>query len=982
MSRMADANLRAAESVYAFARARFGGSISKLPSGMTWGDSFKKIEELRLNAALTLHHDAITGTSRTTVVRDYKQRLVTSSNSVKGIAAEMVDLLLQPAATGGAATAQGRRFKVTGTSYTLPLNQLPALAEGQSADATTFPIVVQNPLGWRRQDIVSVGLSANVDVCKELQVVDDAGRPVRAQVAATLDQTDCHTNTPTLNMRLFIEVDVPAMGLRTYFVRRASRKDALEKNNLAEFTQTQIIVISRNMGHVTEGKIGDVAKAGMLRGGASDGQKEDAIRRLSAWPTDKSFVGSLPSLDAETNGDGSRIELQTGRMGVMFQKWSGSIESITNKQCCRENNGQAGQGATRRVQQKWMRYSSTRSGAYLFRPHGPAVPDTGESETVTIAVIKGNLLQQVRYYASHVQQTTSLFNIAGPLGAVVHFHPSTTADMNTEVVLRFTTDVATGGKFFTDNGAELMERTYDSSKPIPANFYPMNAGMALREVATGTQQKPKQVMVLNEHPMACASLSHTSTNSDMEFMVQRSLRSDDGRGLAQGVHDSSRGGGPMFLLLDESDKASGSYRMLSQLLHNRAQIFLAEPKPVPKPAWLSEKAGFFAPLGGQLPPSLHVFTLKVKDEGTGNGQGAVLLRLQNFANENYHIPAQAASLTSPGLFLTYSVDSVRERTLSAVAAAGEAQSKRLHYPTANRDDDDAVLGKVVDGGDGAAEGAGDGDGNQNTDEEGVFISAAALAKLEEDKRNGGGAGRRRRLLAGGAGGGYVFEVPAFQLRTYFVRLKPVAVTGSANLAVPHAQIVGRGANANANAAVAENTGKKDAAAAIAVQKNAEAEAATKSRESAKAQERLKSVAAAANAASVGGVGRGDAENVAAGAAAANIPVQQARILQEGVTNAADVASTTLTQRPTSVSVDGSTVPTRVRDAHAWSRGRHKHNIVSIELGFVGGTFFGVSLVIIAMLCWGFCRTKSSRSGEPRRGRRSGRDTGTPFRKSH
>ena len=74
------------------------------------------------------------------------------------------------------------------------------------------------------------------------------------------------------------------------------------------------------MGHVTEGKIGDVAKAGMLRGGASDGQKEDAIRRLSAWPTDKSFVGSLPSLDAETNGDGSRIELQTGRMGVMFRR--------------------------------------------------------------------------------------------------------------------------------------------------------------------------------------------------------------------------------------------------------------------------------------------------------------------------------------------------------------------------------------------------------------------------------------------------------------------------------------------------------------------------------------------------------------------------------------------------------------------------------------------------------------------------------------
>ena len=125
---------------------------------------------------------------------------------------------------------------------------------------------------------------------------------------ATLDPQDCHTNSPTLNMRLFIEIDVPAMGLRTYFVRRASRKDVLEKNNLAEFTQTQIIVISRNMGHVTEEKIGNVAKAGMLRGGANGGNVQDAVRRLSAWPTDKSFVGAAPSLDPEANRDGTRIE--------------------------------------------------------------------------------------------------------------------------------------------------------------------------------------------------------------------------------------------------------------------------------------------------------------------------------------------------------------------------------------------------------------------------------------------------------------------------------------------------------------------------------------------------------------------------------------------------------------------------------------------------------------------------------------------------
>ena len=86
----------------------------------------------------------------------------------------------------------------------------------------------------------------------------------------------------------------------------------------------------------------------------------------------------------------------------------------------------------------------------------------------------------------------------------------------------------------------------------------------------------------------------------------------------------------------------------------------------------------------------------MKNEGK-DGQGDVLLRLQNFANENYHIPAQAASLASAGLFLSFSVDDVRERTLSAVAPAG-GRSQRLHYPASNRDDDDAVLGKVIDGG--------------------------------------------------------------------------------------------------------------------------------------------------------------------------------------------------------------------------------------------------------------------------------------------
>ena len=45
-------------------------------------------------------------------------------------------------------------------------------------------------------------------------------------------------------LRLFLEVRIPPMGVATYYLRRASKEDRLEKKNLAEYVVTELIEVS------------------------------------------------------------------------------------------------------------------------------------------------------------------------------------------------------------------------------------------------------------------------------------------------------------------------------------------------------------------------------------------------------------------------------------------------------------------------------------------------------------------------------------------------------------------------------------------------------------------------------------------------------------------------------------------------------------------------------------------------------------------
>ena len=76
------------------AAAEAAGESGGVVKGFSWADAFARIESARLDTALMLHHDAITGTSRKHVVRDYLTRLDKAYDSLADVASQVASRLL------------------------------------------------------------------------------------------------------------------------------------------------------------------------------------------------------------------------------------------------------------------------------------------------------------------------------------------------------------------------------------------------------------------------------------------------------------------------------------------------------------------------------------------------------------------------------------------------------------------------------------------------------------------------------------------------------------------------------------------------------------------------------------------------------------------------------------------------------------------------------------------------------------------------
>lgn len=390
-------------------------------------------------------------------------------------------------------------------------------------------------------------------------VLDSNWTCVKSQISPEL----CHDTDRifTGRHRLYWKASVPAMGLQTYYI--ANGFVGCEK---AKPARVRIFTSSKQL--------------------------------------------SCPTSYACSDLESDTVEISNQHQTLIFNVSCGQLQKISRED-----------GHITVIEEELGMYSSTGSGAYLFKPNGNAEPIglTGGQ----IVVAEGHLVREVfsnprtSWEKTPVSHSTRVYNCESSIQEFVvekEYHVELIGhDFNDkELIARYKTNVDNNRIFYSDlNGFQMSRReTYDKI-PLQGNYYPMPS-LAFMVGSNG-----ERFSVHTRQSLGVASLE----NGWLEIMLDRRLVRDDDRGLGQGVMDNR----PMIILfhiLLESNVSSSanptlnprplSPSLLSHLvgahLNYPLQIFIAKKaeaisaQPPPRS---------FSPLVASLPCDLHIVNFKV-----------------------------------------------------------------------------------------------------------------------------------------------------------------------------------------------------------------------------------------------------------------------------------------------------------------------------------------------------------------------------------
>ena len=346
---------------------------------------------------------------------------------------------------------------------------------------------------------------------------------------------------------------------------------------------------------------------------------------LATYTITQVAVGSNEkhSIASGTSGDafsGSHIELKTKHTTARFNKQSGFLEQLLQTK-----NGRV---KSTEIAVEFMQYGVGRgkdhnspSGAYLFMPDGDARSYSNGAAS-TVRVIQGELVSQVDVVMDQVHHTVRLFaegdHSVGTLA--VKNIVDVTQMSNAELVMRIKTNVENNNKFYTDlNGFQMRQRIEYDKIPMGGNFFPLS-GMGFLE------DDSQRVSVHTRSSLGCAALKQ----GWFEVVLDRTMSSDDNRGLFQGIRDNRvtlsefvfsaefREEGKRATKLKSTSYPSLYGNAVNDALNYPAYIFVRKSSSSSNVALAPSFSAGSTPSDADLPCDVHLVNLRSIDTETDN----------------------------------------------------------------------------------------------------------------------------------------------------------------------------------------------------------------------------------------------------------------------------------------------------------------------------------------------------------------------------
>ncbi|KAL3527226.1 hypothetical protein ACH5RR_011882 [Cinchona calisaya] len=544
------------------------------------------------------HHDAVSGTAKQHTTDDYAKRLAIGASKAETVVNSALSCLVT-SKSSSQCNASGLHFS---QCQLLNISFCPPTEEDIPA-GKSLVVVVYNPLGWNRTDLIKIpvndpnlvvqDLTGNLVEAQYVELDNVTGNLRNFYVKAYLGITP--KNVP--KYWLSFQASVSALGWNTYFISKASQKENRRSAFASEVNLPQNETITVGPGNL---KLSFSSTSGQL----------------------KRMFNSKTGVD---------IPIQQS------YRWYGSSDEDSQK-----------------------------SGAYIFRPNGapPTVVSRSVPLKVVRGPLFDEVHQE---FSSWIYQVIRVYKEKEHAEFEFTIGRIPTEDgIGKEVITQMTANMATSKVFYTDsNGRDFLKRVRDYrpdwplqvTQPVAGNYYPLNLGIF-------TSDDQSEFSVLVDRATGGSSIKdgqielmlHRRTIYDDSRGVGEAL---DERVCVESTCEGLTVRGTYYASINPLGAGSHWRRTTGQEIYSPLLVAFTHEKSGEWKASHLTKASTMEP-NYSLPPNVALITLQVMNDGS------VLLRLAHLyeAGEDAEY-STLAKVELKKMFGGKTIKSIEEMSLSA-----------------------------------------------------------------------------------------------------------------------------------------------------------------------------------------------------------------------------------------------------------------------------------------------------------------------------